>query len=113
VYLYKRGSFLKAFQAQCGSRPRQSIGGLNVAAVACLVLLAVLAVVQVAHVHPQESAADHCPLCIVMHSAAPVVLAAILIVLVDIGTPAPVIAVRAAIPSYWHPSLFIRPPPLG
>jgi len=86
---------------------------LNVAAVVCLVLLAVLVVVQVAHVHPQESAADHCPLCIVMHSAVPIVMAAILIVLIDIGTPAPVIAVRAAILPCWHPSLFIRPPPLG
>ncbi len=86
---------------------------LNAAAVVCLVLLALLAVVQVAHVHPLESTADHCPLCIVMHSAAPVVMAAAVVTLVRVGTPAPVFQVRAAVSSCWHPSLFIRPPPLG
>jgi hypothetical protein len=78
----------------------------------CLVLLALLAVVQVAHVHPLESDADHCPLCIVMHSAAPVAVAAAVVVLVKIGAPAPVFAVRAAV-RLWHPKLFTRPPPAG
>jgi hypothetical protein len=36
----------------------------------CFILLALLAVVQVAHLHSNESDADHCPLCVVMHSAA-------------------------------------------
>jgi hypothetical protein len=79
----------------------------------CLVLLALLAVAQVAHIHPNDTDADHCPLCIVMHSAAPVTVAAVVVVLVRIGTRAPVIAVRAAVLPYWHPSLFIRPPPVG
>jgi hypothetical protein len=82
--------------------------------VVCLLLLALLAVVQVVHVHPQESAADHCPLCIVIHSAVPVFVAAILfIILVSVGAPAPVLAVRAAVRPCWHSSLFVRPPPLG
>lgn len=79
----------------------------------CLFLLALLAVAQVAHIHPNDTDADHCPLCIVMHSVVPVVAAAIVIILVRIGVPEPVISVRAAVLPYWHPSLFIRPPPVG
>ena len=77
----------------------------------CLILLALLAVAQVAHIHPNDTDADHCPLCIVMHSVVPVAVAAVVVVLVQVGVPAPVLAVRAAILPYWHPSLFIRPPP--
>ena len=44
--------------------------------IVCLLLLALLTVVQVAHVHSVETAADHCPLCIAMHSAAPVAVTA-------------------------------------
>jgi hypothetical protein len=47
-------------------------GTLRVVTILCLVLLALFAIVQVAHVHSDETAADHCPLCISMHSAAPV-----------------------------------------
>jgi hypothetical protein len=64
--------------------------------------MALLAVVQVAHSHPLESDADHCPLCVVMHTAAPVVVAAPAVVLVKIEARAPV---------YWNPKLFTRPPP--
>jgi hypothetical protein len=80
------------------------------ASVVCLVLLALLTVVQVAHVHPVESAADHCPLCIVMHSAAPVAVTATVVVLVHIQNAAPVFEARTII-RYWHPQLFTRPPP--
>jgi hypothetical protein len=79
----------------------------------CLILLALLAAAQVAHVHSFDTDADHCPLCIVMHSAAPVAIAAAIVTLVTMGSSAPVPQVRAAISPYWHPSLFIRPPPLG
>jgi uncharacterized membrane protein YqhA len=78
--------------------------------VVCLILLALLAVVQVAHVHQLDTDADHCPLCIVMHSAAPVTLAAAVIVMVQLGAAAPVREVRAVFRT-WHPTLFIRPPP--
>jgi len=90
------------------ARPRT----FAVAAVVCLLLLALLAVIQIAHVHPLESDADHCPLCIVMHAVAPVSVAAAVIILVQVGTPAPVIQMRAVIRP-WHPTLFTRPPPLA
>jgi hypothetical protein len=51
------------------------------------VLLASLAIVQVAHIHPLETDADHCPRCIAIHAAAPVAVAAAVIILVQVGTP--------------------------
>ena len=80
--------------------------------VVCLVLMALLAVVQVAHSHPLESDADHCPLCIVMHSAAPGVGAAAVVGLVKLEAQAPVSEARAVV-RHWHPKLFTRPPPVG
>jgi hypothetical protein len=82
------------------------------AVLVCLVLLALLAVVQVAHMHPLDTDADHCSLCIAMHSAAPVVVMASAVVLVKIGTTAPVVEVRAVI-RHWHSKLYTRPPPAG
>ena len=96
-----------------GSRFSSRANAISVVAVACVVLLALLAVAQVAHVHPLQTDADHCQLCIVMHSAAPVVVAAIAILLVQVGAPTPVIAVRPAILPFWHAPLFVRPPPIG
>jgi len=96
------------------STRRLKLRGISAAAVVCLVLLALLAVVQVAHVHALESGADHCPLCIVMHSAAPIAQAVVAaILLVQVGAPAPALSVRAAVLPCWHPSLFVRPPPIG
>jgi hydrogenase/urease accessory protein HupE len=89
------------------SKPR----AFAVATIVCLVLLALLAVVQVAHAHPNDSDADHCPLCIVMHTAAPITVAAAVIIMVQIGTPAPVLETRAIV-RHWHPTLFTRPPPV-
>jgi hypothetical protein len=83
-----------------------------IATIVCVLLLALIAVVQIAHVHPLESDADHCPLCVVMHAVAPVAVTAAVIILVQVGTPAPVIQVRAVIRP-WHPTLFTRPPPLA
>jgi uncharacterized membrane protein YqhA len=80
--------------------------------VVCLVLMALLAVVQVAHFHSNASDADHCALCIAMHSAAPVALTAAIIILVQLGIHAPVYQARALV-RYWHPKLFTRPPPAG
>jgi hypothetical protein len=78
----------------------------------CLILLALLAVVQVAHVHSAESDADHCQLCIVLHSAAPVAMTATVVVLVQIESAAPVFKARTVV-RFWHPQLFTRPPPAG
>ena len=82
-----------------------------VVTVVCLILLALLAVVQVAHIHPQASDADNCPLCIALHSAAPVAPAVAAIVIVALGTHAPAAKVRVAARRPWHPTLFTRPPP--
>lgn len=76
----------------------------------CVALLAVLTVIQVAHVHSVDTDADHCPLCIVLHTAAPVAAAIVAIVLVQIEAVTPVVAVRS-IGTIWHRQLFIRPPP--
>jgi hypothetical protein len=83
---------------------------MAMATVLCLFLLTLLAVVQIAHIHPLEPDGDHCPLCIVMHSVAPVAVAAAVIILVQVGSPAPLLEPRAALRP-WMPDLFIRPPP--
>jgi len=76
----------------------------------CLALLALLSIVQIAHVHSIGTDADHCPLCVVLHSAAPIFAAAALIVLVQIDSPRPELEVRAATgPRYRQ--FFSRPPP--
>jgi amino acid transporter len=90
------------------SRPR----AFAVATIVCLVLLALLAVVQVAHIHPLETDADHCPLCIVMHAVAPVAAAAAVILLVQIGTPVPDLEARTIVRP-WYSTLFTRPPPFA
>ena len=76
----------------------------------CLALLALLTFVQVAHVHSVDTDADHCPLCIALHTAAPVAVAAAIIVLVEFETFVPLVEVRP-IRAQWRRQLFIRPPP--
>jgi hypothetical protein len=98
--------------AQIQGDGRRKPGALPAVMVVCLVLMALLAVVQVAHSHPVESDADHCPLCIVMHTAAPVVVAAAVVVLVKLEATAPVYKAHAVV-RHWHPKLFTRPPPVG
>ena len=102
---------MTGLQAQIRAEGRRRPGALP-ATVVCLVLMALLAVVQVAHMHPLESDADHCPLCIVMHTAAPVAVAAAVVVLVKIEATAPVFEARAAV-RHWHPKFVTRPPPTG
>ena len=80
------------------------------AVVVCLALLALLTVIQVAHVHQVTTDADHCPICIVLHSAAPVAMAAAAIVLIPFEVLAPVVAERP-VRFEWQRQLFIRPPP--
>lgn len=91
-----------------GNRPTPRT--LAVATILCLFLLVLLAVVQVAHIHPLETDGDHCPLCIVMHSVAPVAVTAAIVILVQVGTPTPIIEPHVALRP-WLPALFIRPPP--
>ena len=76
----------------------------------CLVLLALLAVAQVAHLHPDQSDADHCQLCIVMHTLVPVAAAAAVIVIVQLGASTP-LADPIVVAHKRQVRLFIRPPP--
>jgi hypothetical protein len=78
----------------------------------CLVLLAMLAVAQATHLHANETDADHCQLCIVMHTAVPAVAAAAVVVMVQLGAVAPV-AEPAFVPRKRQTRLFIRPPPVS
>ena len=84
----------------------------TVAALVCMILLALLAVAQVAHTHQGVDNADHCPLCIVMHSAAPVAAAAAIVALVQVAITVPVLEVQR-VTRNWRAQLFIRPPPTG
>jgi len=103
---------LTGLQADFRGSRRREPRAFGAAALLCLVLLALLAVVQVAHMHPLESDADHCSLCIAMHSAVPVAVMAAAVVLVRMGSPAPVVEARAVV-RHWHPKLYTRPPPAG
>lgn len=79
--------------------------------VLCLALLALLGFVQVAHVHSVDTDADHCSLCIVLHTtAAPVAAAVLVVVLVLFEAVAPVVAIRPP-GILWKRQLYIRPPP--
>lgn len=92
-----------------GSHPKQS--ALRVATVVCLVLLALLAVAQVMHVHTSANDADHCTLCVAMHSVVPIVIMLITVLLIRIEVLAPGLFEGRVTTRYWHPTLFNRPPP--
>jgi hypothetical protein len=97
------------FERNCRLKP----SALKTVAVVCLVLLALLAVAQVTHVHAVSSDADHCQLCIVMHSVVPFVVFVAGALLVRIGTATPLLRRTHTITRYWHRILFNRPPPAG
>jgi len=93
-----------------GANRRWKGPGFSVTVVVCLLLLALISMVQVGHMHPTASAADRCALCLVMHSLAPVGVAAAAIVLVQLGLPA--MRVETLSPARpWESQLFTRPPP--
>jgi uncharacterized membrane protein YqhA len=95
-----------------GTKRRAVVNAMPLVTIVCLILLSLLAVAQVTHLHATDSDADHCPLCIMMHSAAPVAIAAAVVVLVQIGVQIVPVEERAAV-RYWHSTLYIRPPPSG
>jgi hypothetical protein len=103
---------LTGFQADFSGKRRAKPGALPLAVLVCLVLLALLAVVQVAHMHPLDSDADHCPLCIAMHTAAPVAVVAAVVVLVQVEAAAPAFEPQTVVRN-WHPKFITRPPPAG
>lgn len=86
------------------------LGAVSFAAVVCLVLIALLAVAQVAHFHTNASDADHCPVCIMLHSAAPVEVAAAVVVFVRIGMET-ALRERCLAARSCHSTVYIRPPP--
>jgi hypothetical protein len=112
VYPRGKGCCVTGFQTYSNGTRRAKLGALPVATLICLVLLTLMAVVQVAHVHPLETDADHCPLCIAMHTAAPVAVAAAVVVLVQVESAAPIFRAQT-VTRHWHPQLFTRPPPSG
>jgi hypothetical protein len=107
-----RVRFLTGFGTFLSGKRSAKTGALPVATVVCLILLALLAVVQVAHVHPVETDADHCPLCIAMHTAAPVAVTAAVVVLVEVERPTPTY-IAQTVTRPWFAKLFTRPPPDG
>jgi di/tricarboxylate transporter len=76
----------------------------------CLVLLALLTFVQVVHFHPAATDADHCPICVAMHSTVPVTVLVVAVVFARISEPVPV-PVAHSVVRPWHCTLFNRPPP--
>jgi p-aminobenzoyl-glutamate transporter AbgT len=113
VYTSTVDATLRGNQAHLrdGSHSKQK--ALRVAAIVCLILLALLAVVQVMHVHASDSDADHCTLCVAMHSVVPILIMLIMVVLVRIEVLTQGYLEVRAITRYWHPNLFIRPPPVS
>jgi hypothetical protein len=101
---------LPGFEALFRRKRSKRPGFLPVIAIVCLVLLALLSIAQVAHLHPNQTDADHCQLCIVMHTLAPMAAAAAVIVMVQLGASGtqaePVVIARQR-----QARLFIRPPP--
>jgi hypothetical protein len=89
---------------------RRKTWAMRVTSLVCVVLLTLLTAVQVAHVHPSATDADHCPICVVMHSAAPVAVVVAAIVFVRGSAPVAVPVVHS-VARPWHCSLFNRPPP--
>jgi hypothetical protein len=85
--------------------------GLPVVAILCILLLCLLATVQVAHFHSNQTLADHCPLCVSLHSAAPLAsFVAAAILLIKIGRSAPILE-RQIVARRRDTWLFTRPPP--
>jgi hypothetical protein len=103
---------LAAFQAHSPTRSGTRHSFLPVVAGLCLVLLALLAVAQAVHFHSSETDADHCQLCIVMHSAAPAAVAAAVVVMGQLRASAPQ-ADPIVVARQRYSRLFIRPPPVS
>ena len=103
---------MKGFKAFSDRKRSVWQGFLPAIAVICLVLLSMLAVAQVIHQHASATDADHCQLCIVMHSVAPAVVASAVIVMVQLGASGPQ-AEPTFVVRRRQTRLFIRPPPVS
>ncbi len=85
------------------------VWALRASSLICVLLLALLTFVQVTHVHPAADG-DQCPICVVMHSAAPVAVAAPPVIVTSATAPVLVPVIRT-VPRQWDYTLFNRPPP--
>jgi uncharacterized membrane protein YqhA len=103
---------LTRFEFQLSRARRAPSGFVPAVALLCLLLLACVAYAQVAHVHSNQNDEDHCQLCVVMHTVAPVVAVAAVVVLVRLGASTPQ-AEPISIARQPQIRLFIRPPPVS
>jgi hypothetical protein len=102
---------LRALSTGIRSALRGRSIALPVVAILCVLLLGMLTAVQVAHFHSNQTVADHCPLCVSVHSAAPVAAAALAsIFLVQIGRSAPILE-QQFVAHRRDTRLYTRPPP--
>ena len=101
---------MRLFQGQRAYRPSTRPGVSGWIVLLCVVLLALLAMAQVAHVHLTEVNPSHCPICMLLQTAAPAASAAAAIVLVLLGARLPHYE-RVAVRSVHRSRLYIRPPP--
>lgn len=76
----------------------------------CLLLLLLLLAAQVGHLHPIGVDADHCPLCVMLHTAVPVMATAMAVLLVAMQASMPRIELQM-VRRYWYARLYTRPPP--
>lgn len=98
---------LRREQQETGGRKKWAVRSTSLI---CLLLLTLLTFVQVAHVHPAATDADHCPICVAMHSAAPVSVLVVAVTFTRVSEPVAVPVVRP-VARVWHYTLFNRPPP--
>jgi len=111
VYYLHKDVALTNLRAHLQNDRRRKPITLGTVAVVCLVLMTLLAIAQVTHVHAIGSDADHCQLCVAMHSLVPSVVLLAAVTLVRICTVAPPLHEIFTAIRYWHPTLFSRPPP--
>lgn len=100
-------------QSDCRQTTRTSTArqqAIRRAVFCCIALLALLMFVQAAHVHPVGSNSDQCPICVAMHSAAPV--PAHTVVLTSTGfTESVSVSLPQKTVTELHYTLYKRPPP--
>jgi len=76
----------------------------------CLLLLFLLLAAQLVHLHPTSTDADRCPVCVMLHSAVPVLGSAITMLLFALGASTP-LRESAVLVRRPNARLFCRPPP--
>jgi len=104
---------LTGFEFKFRRARRATPGFVPVVAVLCLLLLALVAFAQVAHTHSNQNDADHCSICVVLHTVVPAALAVAAIVLIPLGRPDQVLRPAAIAHRRRTSSFFIRPPPVS